>query len=143
MPRPRRSRRGRSSHGRGTEGFRPLAVLRRAGDGTVATLFFFLLLVSPLPMGGNREWAWGPMVVVVGVLAVATAVGLGQRGNLVIWAGEGRPLGLLALCFGLVIAIALLQISPWAPATASAAYYTKAAAILNHGRAPVPSLVAG
>jgi O-antigen ligase len=118
-------------------------LLRRLADAAVAMLFFLLLLASPLPMGGNREWAWGPMVVVVGALAVATAIGLGHRAGLGTSAGESRPLLLLALCFGLVIGVALLQLSPWAPSTASAAYYSRAAAVLGHANAPVPSLAVG
>jgi hypothetical protein len=134
---------GSSSHRPQTEGFHPLVLLRRLADAAVAMLFFLLLLASPLPMGGNRDWAWGPMVVIVGALAVATAIGLGHRAGFATSAGESRPLAVLSLCFGLMIGIALLQISPWAPATASAAYYTKAAAILGHAHALVPSLAVG
>ncbi|WP_170921206.1 O-antigen ligase family protein [Enhydrobacter aerosaccus] len=103
-------------------------------------LFLFLLLVSPLPMGGNRDWAWAPMTIVVGALAVAGAFGLGTRRGIDVQPGEARPLALLALCFMLMLGIGALQMSTLAPKTASAAFYARAAAILGSAHAPVPTL---
>lgn len=119
---------------------RPLALLRRGAGGLVVGLFFLLLLVSPLPMGGNRDWAWAPMAVVIGALAVAGSLGLGTRRGLDVMPGEGRPLALLVLCFGLMLGIAVLQMSSFAPATPSAAFYARAARALGYAHAPVPTL---
>ncbi|MBS0219583.1 MAG: O-antigen ligase family protein [Proteobacteria bacterium] len=118
----------------------PLAFLRRTADVLVIALFFLLLLVAPLPMGANRDWAWAPMTVVVAVLAIAAAMGLGSRRGMSVAAGEGRSLTVLVACFALMVGIALLQMSSFAPPTPSASFYARAARILGHVHAPVPSL---
>jgi O-antigen ligase len=106
----------------------------------IAGLFFLLLAVGPLPLGANRDWAWAPMTLVIAVLAILSALGWGNRAALEVGAEERVPLLLLVLCFVVVVAIALLQMSTWAPLAASAAYYAKAARILGHAHAPVPTL---
>ncbi len=114
--------------------------LPRLAGATVAALFFLLLALSPLPMGGNRDWAWTPMALVIGVLAILSAAGWGNRTALEVSAEERGPLLALIGCFAVVVVVALLQMSTWAPITASAVYYAKAAAILGHAHAPVPTL---
>jgi len=106
----------------------------------VVGAFFLLLLVAPLPMGANREWAWAPMTVAVAAVAIVTALGLGPRRGLAISVGEGWPIAILAACFALMIGIAVLQMSTLAPQTASASFYAKAAEVLGYAHAPVPSL---
>jgi O-antigen ligase len=116
-----------------------VAFARRAADALMVTLFLALLLVAPLPMGGNRDWASAPMAVVVAVLAIVIAMH-GNRQWLGLAVGEGRPMAILIACFALTMGVAVLQMSPFAPQTASASFYARAAAILGHAHAPVPSL---
>jgi O-antigen ligase len=118
----------------------PYVFLRGAADVLVVALFFFLLLVAPLPMGGNREWAWAPMTFVVAGLAIVAATGFGSRHGLGIALGEGRPIAVLITCFAAMIGIAVLQMSSFTPQTASASFYAKAAQTLGRAHAPVPSL---
>lgn len=143
MTRSRRSRSRGGRHGTGrksTSHNSPWAMVRQVGDVLVVILFFLLLIGSPLPMGGNRDWAWAPMVVVIGAIAVLVALGLGGRGGLSMADEERGPLLTLIFCFALMVAIALLQMSTWAPTTASAAFYARAAKVLGHAHAAVPSI---
>src|SRR5579864_3093951 len=89
----------------------------------ITGLFLLLLALGPLPLGANRDWAWAPMALVIGALAILSAVGWGNRAALEVNAEERWPLLLLVLCFAIVVAVALLQMSTWAPLTASAVYY--------------------
>jgi O-antigen ligase len=114
--------------------------LRGSISVVVVGAFFLLLLAAPLPMGANREWAWAPMTVAVAGIAIVAALGLGPRRGLPIGVGEGWPIAILAAGFVLMIGVALLQMSTLAPQTASASFYAKAAEVLGHAHAPVPSL---
>ena len=51
--------------------------LRRVAEVAFISLFFAVVLFAAVPMGANRDWAWGPIVVLVGALAVWHALGLG------------------------------------------------------------------
>lgn len=134
------SRRAKVEGRQGRAVSKPLHILRRGADEGVVSLFFLLLLVAPLPMGANRDWAWSPMTVIVGVLAVAGSVGLGTRRGLDVMPGEGRFLALLILCFGAMLCVGFLQFSSLAPTTASTAFYMRAAKILGYSHSPVPTL---
>ncbi len=118
-------------------------LLARAGRlvGVVAiAAFLVLLVVAPLPMGGNRDWAWAPMVVVTGGLAVLFATGVGVRGGFAVTPDEGRPLLFLLGAFAFFLVVSLLQMSTWMPATPSAPLYERAREILGQAHAPVPTL---
>jgi O-antigen ligase len=117
---------------------RPL-VRQLAGLG-VYGLFFLLVVAAPIPMGGNRDWAWSPMVVVIGVLALLAALGLGGREGLKVSTPESAALLALIVCFLLFIVVALLQMSPLSPLSGSAALYAKAGELLGQVIAPVPAL---
>ncbi len=127
--------RRRRRHGRTVYDESPL---RSVGRGGVLALFLFLLLVSPLPMGANRDWAWSPMVVAIGAIAALGGV-FGGPGAFVAPA-ERKPLLWLIGVFALFLLLALLQVSPLAPAAGSAAFYAHAREILGHAHAAVPSI---
>jgi hypothetical protein len=117
-----------------------LAVARQVTDWLVMVLLFGAIAFSSIPMGANRDWAWGPIVVVVGVLGLAMAAGLGTRAGFEVTDAERRPLLILVALFGLFVVIVLLQMTSWMPATAAAWFYEKAARLLGVTAAPVPSL---
>ena len=106
----------------------------------VAAAFFTLISLSAVGMGGNRDWVWAPMAVLIGLLSIAIAAGLGTRSGFDVWASERRPLLALVACFAALVLLALLQMSTFAPLTASAYYYQKAAELLGKAHAPVPAL---
>jgi O-antigen ligase len=114
--------------------------LGRIAGAMIAGAFFILLAAGALPMGANRDWAWTPMALLIGILAILSAFGWGGRAALEVSVAERWPLRALIACFAIVVAVALLQMSPWAPLTASAVYYAKAAQVLGHAHAPVPTL---
>jgi len=119
----------------------PFDWLGRAADALVLGLFLALLVVSPLPMGGNRDWAWSPMVVAAGAIAVLCALGLGvSRDRFEVGRLERRPMLALLGCFGFMVAIALVQMLPLAPETAAAIYFRHAREILGQASAPVAGL---
>ena len=106
----------------------------------VVGLFVLLLVVSPLPMGANRDWAWSPMAVVVGILAVLGAAGLGTHHGFKFAADERLPLLALIGCFAVYIAVAFLQMSTLVVPRGAAALYGQAAAILGQAHAAVATL---
>src|SRR5262245_2911351 len=128
--------------GAGEEGPRRrlLATLRGLADWTVAVLFFAVVSLAALPMGANRDWAWGPIVALIGVLAVLVASGVGTRKGFEVSEAERRLLLALAGCFGLFILFGLFQMSTLAPLAGSAPLYEKAARLLGTAHAPVPAL---
>ncbi len=103
-------------------------------------LFILLLVVSPLPMGANRDWAWSPLAIVVGILAVLCAAGLGTRDGFKLAPGERAPLLLLIGCFAVYIAVAFLQMSTVGVPSRAATLYGQAGAILGHAHAAVATL---
>jgi O-antigen ligase len=140
----RRSRRRRRRH-EVEEGAVVAAsgLLARAGRivGFAAIAAFLLLLVvAPLPMGGNRDWAWAPMVAVVGMLAVLFATGVVGRAGFDVTPDERRPLLLLFGAFAVFLAVSLLQMSTLGPTGATAWLYERASMILGQAHEPVPTL---
>lgn len=114
-------------------------VLRWA-DWGVAGAFFAVVSLAALGMGGNRDWAWAPVAVMIGALSVVVAAGAGTRSGFDVAPAERRPLLVLVLCFAAYILFALFQMSTLAPLTASAIYYEQAARLLGKAHAPVPDL---
>jgi O-antigen ligase len=86
------------------------------------------LMVAPLPLGSNREWAWGPLAVVVGFAALLQATGAPtsrQVAPLASLVPAGIAFGLLVLW---VLATSLL---PLVPAGATGNFADKASLALN------------
>jgi len=111
------------------------------GGLAVYALFFLFIVVAPLPMGANRDWAWAPMTVAVGVLALLCAAGVGGREALAVSHRERTPLLALAACFLFMVMVAVLQMSPLSPLpTATAWYYERAAGLLDQANGAVPGL---
>jgi len=80
-------------------------------------LWFFLLMLlvvlSPLPLGSNREWSWSLCAVIAALLALAWAVSnLGRRGNF-----SPLPQFALAGLFLLACGWVVVQAGSWAPAS--------------------------
>lgn len=119
-----------------------LSVARQLGGLAVFGLFFLFIVAAPIPMGGNRDWAWAPMVVVVGLLGLLCAAGAGGREGLKVSAEESTPLLLVGAAFLFFVAVVLLQMSSFGPLSASAALYAKAGDLLHQAVAPVLSLSA-
>jgi O-antigen ligase len=118
----------------------PLRLARGLPDALVVAAFLLLLIVAPLPLGANRDWAWAPMVVVVGLIGAGCAwATIGSDGWRVSEAERARLLALI-ICFALMVAVALLQMTTLVPPTGSAPYYAKAAEILGRAHDAVPSL---
>lgn len=128
------------------EGFVPPRVrgvaelLLRGANWIVAGAFFAVVSLAALAMGGNRDWAWAPVAVMIGVLSVVVAAGAGTRSGFDVSSAEKRPLLVLILCFAAYLLFALFQMSTLAPHTASAFYYQQAARLLGQAHAPVPDL---
>src|SRR5919106_5153052 len=78
---------------------RPLAMVRRSAEWLLAGAFFSVVALAALPMGANRDWAWAPIAVIIGVLAVAVAAGIGSRGGFEVIARERLPLLALIASF--------------------------------------------
>ena len=64
--------------------------VRRAIDRAVVFVFFAMVVLAALPMGGNRDWAWAPLCVLLGLMAIPVSLGLGARG--------GMPWGCSSVC---------------------------------------------
>jgi hypothetical protein len=119
---------------------RPLAVLRGLANWSVAALFFAVVSFAALPMGANRDWAWAPIAVMVGALAVLVASGLGTSKGFEVSEAERKPLLALVACFALFVLFGLLQMSTMAPSSPDAWLYEAAARLLGSAHAPVPDL---
>ena len=116
---------------------RPLVL--RIADNVVAGLFFAPVMLSALFLGAVRDWAWAPMAVAIGLLAIPVALGIGGNG-FEASSRERRPLLALIACFALFVAFAFLQMSSIAPASGSAWLYAAALRILGRAHAAVPDL---
>ena len=140
----RRRRRRRSEKPEENPGevpaFSEVRFVRRIGDFIAVPAFYLVLLLAPLPMGANRDWAWSPLALVVAAMAVLCALGTGFGTGFNVVPRERAPLLVLIACFGIYILVAFLQMSTLAPLTASAALYARAREILGQAHAAVPSL---
>ncbi len=116
--------------------------VRRAVDRTAVFVFFAMVVLAALPMGGNRDWAWAPLCVLLGLIAIPVSLGLGARGGHSVGALERLPLLVLIVCWLLFAAFALWQMTPWTPLTADAWLFTRAAEILGSAHAPIPAIAA-
>ncbi len=119
---------------------RLLLIVRMLAEWAVAILFFAVVAFAALPMGANRDWAWAPIAVAIGVLSVAVAGGLGPRNGFQVSRAELRPLIVLVACFVLFVAFGLFQMSTLAPQSGSAWLYEAAARLLGSAHPPVPDL---
>ena len=119
---------------------RPLAVLRGLADWSVAALFFAVVSFAALPMGANRDWAWAPIAVILGALAVLVACGVGTSKGFEVSQAERKPLLALVACFALFVLFGLFQMSTMAPSSTTAWLYEAAARLLGSAHAPVPDL---
>jgi O-antigen ligase len=114
------------------------STLRRVAEVAFISLFFAVVLFAAVPMGANRDWAWGPIVVLLGALAVWHALGLGIVDGHVVRPAEQLPLTLLVLSFLVVVAAGIFQISPLVPASWRAELYARAASVLGH---PIEAII--
>jgi O-antigen ligase len=105
----------------------------------VLVAFLLLLVVAPLPLGANRDWAWAPMAVVMGVIAVGCTLTTIRSDGWRVVAEERMPLTALIVCFALMLGIALLQMTALSSGGA-APYYVRAAEILGRAHAAVASV---
>ena len=121
-------------------GRHPGAIVRRVTDWLLAVGFFAVIALAALPMGANRDWAWAPIAVVVGILAVAAAAGIVSRGGFEVIARERLPLFALIAAFMIFMLFGLFQMASWAPLAGSAWFYETAARLLGSAHAPVPDL---
>jgi O-antigen ligase len=115
---------------------------RRIVHAGVVVVFFALVMLAALPMGANRDWAWAPLCVMLGAIAIPIACGLGSRGGHVVVAAERLPLAVLAGCWIFFMAFGLWQMTTWTPRSGDAWLFERAAAILGHAHAPVPAVAA-
>jgi len=106
----------------------------------VLAAFLLAIFASPLPFGSNREWAWAPILMVLGVIGILCALGLGDAAGFRVEANERWPLLALVACFVLFTFVGLLQMSTHAPAVGSSPFYARAMALLGQAHAVVPSL---
>lgn len=106
----------------------------------VTLFFFFLLAVAALPMGANRDWAWAPLCILLGFMAIPIAFGLGARGGHQVLDAERWPLLCLFLCFVLFAGFGLWQMSTIAPAAGDAWLFARAKEILGQAHAPTPAI---
>jgi hypothetical protein len=117
---------------------RPL--IRRLADNFVLGLFFAPILLAALPMGASRDWAWAPIAVMIGVVAVLVAAGFGAGRGFEVGEHERRPLLALIGCFLFIVVFALFQGASFAPASGSAWLYASALRILGSAHAAVPDI---
>jgi O-antigen ligase len=117
---------------------RPLVL--RLADTLVIALFFATVMLAALPMGANRDWAWAPIAVALGLLAVLMALGFGASRGFAVGERERWPLLVLIACFGLLVAFVLLQGSSIAPGSGSTWLYFAALRILGSAHAAVPDI---
>lgn len=116
--------------------------MRHAIDRAAVFVFFAVVVLAALPMGGNRDWAWAPLCVMLGLIAIPVSLGLGGRGGHVVDAIERPPFLVLIGCWLFFAAFALWQMTTWTPLTADAWLFTRAAEILGSAHAPIPAIAA-
>jgi len=118
------------------------AVARRLIDRGAVLLFFGIVGVAALPMGATRDWAWAPLCVLFGLMAISVALGLGTRDGYRVVPAERGPLLALFGCWSIFVAFALWQTTPWTPLTADAWMFDRAAEILSNAHEPIPAIAA-
>lgn len=116
--------------------------VRHAIDKVVVFVFLAVVVLAALPMGGNRDWAWAPLCVVLGLIAILVSLGIGARGTHAVAALERLPLLVLIGCWLFFAAFALWQMTTWTPLTADAWLFKRAAEILGSAHAPIPAIAA-
>lgn len=116
--------------------------VRRAIDKTAVFVFFAVVVLAALPMGGNRDWAWAPLCVLLGLIAMPVSLGVGGRDGHAVGALERLPLLVLIGCWIFFAGFALWQMTTWTPLTADAWLFTRAAEILGSAHAPIPAIAA-
>jgi O-antigen ligase len=132
-----RHHRHRSRHGRDGGMFGGPA------GGILLFLFLALIIAAPIPMGGNRDWAWSPQVMAVAVIAVLCALGMGTASDSFgLKDVERRPMALLIGSFAVMVLFAVLQMLPLLPNPASAPAYELVRSVLSDVRATIPTLSA-
>lgn len=109
-------------------------------NGLVLLAFLLLIMLSPLPLGANREWAWAPILVALGGLSILVALGLGDLRGFGVEPEERWPLMVLLACFLAFAFVGLLQVSTYAPPVGSAQFYARARALLGQAHDVVPTL---
>jgi O-antigen ligase len=109
-------------------------------NGLVLLAFLLLIVLVPLPLGANREWAWAPILVALGGLSLLVALGLGNPSGFRVEPDERWPLLVLMLCFLAFTFVGLLQVSSYAPPVGSAQFYARARALLGQAHDVVPTL---
>ncbi|WP_422035476.1 O-antigen ligase family protein [Reyranella sp.] len=117
-------------------------VARRAIDKGSVFLFFGLVGFAALPMGANRDWAWAPLSILFGLMAVPVALGVGTRDGYRVPAAERGPLLLLVCCWFLFAGFSIWQTTTWTPLTADAWMFARAAEILGEAHVPIPAIAA-
>ncbi|WP_428663424.1 O-antigen ligase family protein [Reyranella sp.] len=140
---PRSTRRRSRSQAEGADGLpgrSSLELVSRITGWLVLSAFLLVIFGSPLPLGSNREWAWAPILMVLGVIGILCALGLGDTAGFRVESNERWPLLALVICFVLFTFVGLLQMSTYAPVTGSGPFYARAAALLGQAHAVVPSL---
>ena len=115
---------------------------RRAIDRTTVFIFFAMVTLAALPMGANRDWAWAPLCVMLGLVAIPIALGIGPRSGHSVGPVERAPLLVLIGCWVFFAAFAVWQTTTWTPLTADAWLFQRAAEILGSARAPIPAIAA-
>lgn len=115
---------------------------RRLIDRATALLFLGLVGISALPMGANRDWAWAPLGLLFGLMAIAVSFGIGARERRAVAATERRGLLALVGCWAFFVCFALWQTTTWTPLTADAWMFERAAEILGKAHAPIPAIAA-
>ncbi len=109
-------------------------------NGLVLLAFLLLIMLAPVPLGANRDWAWAPILVALGGLAILVALGLGNPRGFSVEPDERWPLLMLLLCFLAFMFVGLLQVSTYAPPVGSAQFYARARALLGTAHDIVPTL---
>lgn len=117
-------------------------LVRFAIDKTIVFAFFAMVVLAAVPMGANRDWAWAPLCVMLGLIAIPVSLGLGGRGGHSVGAVERLPMLVLVGCWLFFMAFAAWQMTTWTPLTADAWLFERAAEILGSARAPIPAIAA-
>jgi cell division protein FtsW (lipid II flippase) len=117
-----------------------LDLLPRLASWLLLGLFLLLLIVAPLPLGANRVWAWAPMVVFLGLLAIPIALGLGDSAGFRVTREERWPLLVLLVCGVMFAFVGILQMSPPRADDRQRSLLRRARSLLGQAHDIVPTL---